>query len=185
MTEILSRRPCRWRKTGVWPCGDQVLTTLGISRKPDASAKPMWAPNRAAFFLPEASFFFPALDGFFIPFQGSPLRLLRTPLQAVHQAPDMVAVIVNAELSPDQFRNARRGPQIGPVALRERPFQKQLLQAFSLRGAQLERPSRREARPQAPGSAPPPGIPPAHYRTGMAAHAPSHFIQRVTGIQQR
>ena len=42
---------------GVWPCGAQVLTTLGINRKPDSSAKTIWAPSRVAFFLSAASLF--------------------------------------------------------------------------------------------------------------------------------
>src|ERR1019366_5121577 len=57
MTETLSRRPWRWRYTGVWPCGAQVLTTLGINRKPDSSTKTKWAPSRAAFFLSAARVF--------------------------------------------------------------------------------------------------------------------------------
>src|ERR1035437_1499986 len=55
MTEILSRRPWRRRWMGVCPRAAQVLTTLGISRKPDSSAKTIWAPSRAAFFLRAAS----------------------------------------------------------------------------------------------------------------------------------
>src|ERR1019366_7732807 len=40
---------------GVWPLGAQVLTTRGIKRKPDSSAKTRWAPSRVAFFLSAAS----------------------------------------------------------------------------------------------------------------------------------
>src|SRR5258708_24496412 len=145
----------------------------------------MWAPSRAAFFYPQPVFLFPARDGCFILFQRAPFWLLRTPLQAVQQPADMVAMIPNLELPPDQFRNAGRRPQVGPVALRERSLQKQLLQAFPLSGTQLERASRRETHPQSPGAASPPGLPPAHHRTGMAADAPPHFVKRMTGIQQR
>src|SRR6266481_1102149 len=42
---------------GVCPAGAHVRTTLGIRRKPDSSAKTMWAPSRAAFFLSAASLF--------------------------------------------------------------------------------------------------------------------------------
>src|ERR1700676_596979 len=42
-------------RMGVSPCGAQVRTTVGIKRKPDSSAKTMWAPSRAAFFLPAAN----------------------------------------------------------------------------------------------------------------------------------
>jgi len=38
-----------------WPRGAQVFRTVGIRRKPDSSTKTMWAPSRAAFFLPWAS----------------------------------------------------------------------------------------------------------------------------------
>src|SRR5579863_313464 len=67
MTETLSRRPWRWPYTGIWPCGAQVLTTLGINRKPDSSAKTMWAPSRAAFFLSAASLFVSSVGCFFHP----------------------------------------------------------------------------------------------------------------------
>src|SRR5215470_10509883 len=40
---------------GVWPCGAQVRARLGINWKPDSSAKTIWAPIRAAFFLFSAS----------------------------------------------------------------------------------------------------------------------------------
>jgi len=51
LTEILSRRPWRWRWRGVQPWGSQVLATSGASKKPDSSAKTRWTPSRAAFFF--------------------------------------------------------------------------------------------------------------------------------------
>src|SRR5664280_2021000 len=108
---------------GVCPCGAQVLTTLGISRKPDSSAKTIWAPSRAAFFYARPFLFFPAFDLFFIALQRTPFRLLRSPAQAVHQAANMVRVIADSELTLDQLGNAGRGPQIGSVALRHRSLE--------------------------------------------------------------
>src|ERR1035437_3355478 len=102
---------------GVCPCGAQVLTTLGISRKPDSSAKTKWGASPAAFF------FFPAFDLFLIALQRTPFRLLRSPAQAVHQAANMVRVIADSELTLDQLGNAGRGPQIGSVALRHRSLE--------------------------------------------------------------
>src|ERR1700688_1131534 len=131
MTEILSRRPWRWRWMGVWPCGAQVWITLGINWKPDSSANTMWAPNRAAFFYPRPVFLFPACNRFFIPLQGPPFWLLGTPFQTVHQTADMVAVILNSKLTLDQFGNASGSPQIGSIAVRQRSLQKQIDQAFS------------------------------------------------------
>jgi len=45
------------------------------------------------------------------------------PAQAVHQPPDMIAVVAYSELARDQFRDARRGPQVGGVAMGQRPLQ--------------------------------------------------------------
>jgi len=64
-----------------------VRTTLGISRKPDSSAKTMWAPNRAAFFLCAAS---PLVSNVRSRLHRAPAHaapFLRSPSHAVHQAP--------------------------------------------------------------------------------------------------
>lgn len=86
---------------GVSPCEAQVLTTLGISRKPDSSAKTIWAPSLATFFYTRPLLLFPAFDLVFIALQSTPLRLLRSPAEAVQQAADMVRVITNSELALD------------------------------------------------------------------------------------
>src|ERR1035438_7066017 len=119
---------------GVCPCGAQVLTTLGISRKPDSSAKTIWAPSRAAFFYARPLLLFPAFNLFFIALQCAPFRLLRSPSQGVHQATDMARVITHAKLPLDHLGDARRGPQIGTVALRQRSLEQQTDKTLSLCG---------------------------------------------------
>jgi hypothetical protein len=51
----------------------------------------------------------------------------------------MGAVITDSELTLDQLGDARRGPQIGSVAMRERPLEKQRKQASALFGTQFPR----------------------------------------------
>src|ERR1035441_4550433 len=110
---------------GVCPCGAQVRTTLGISRKPDSSAKTRWAPSLAAFFYARPLLLFPPLDLVFIALQRSPLWLLWSPSQVMHQAPYMVWVVAHTKLALNHLCNTRRSPQIGPVTLRHRSLEQQ------------------------------------------------------------
>ena len=84
-----------------------VLTRVGINRNPDSSTKTRWAPSRAAFFLPaEPVFLLPALDGLLVALHRATLGFLVAPVQAVHQPPDMIPMIVDSELALDQHRNS-------------------------------------------------------------------------------
>jgi len=114
---------------GVFPYGAQVLTTLGIIRKPDSSAKTMWAPSLVAFFYTRPLFLFPALDLFFVVLQSASFGLLRSPTKVMHQATDVIWAIAHAKLALDQRGNACGGPQIsakpctsGPLSSRRTSF---------------------------------------------------------------
>src|SRR5882724_13671500 len=100
----------------------------------------------------------------------------------MHQATDMIPVILNSKLTLDQLRHS---PQIGSVAMGDRSLQKQLYQAFSLCLVQLQRTTGRVAYPQSLGSTTPAGITPAHHRTGIASDASPYLVERTTRIQQR
>src|ERR1019366_6044303 len=65
-------------------------------------------------------------------------------------------------------------------SLKEQPYQ-----TLSLCRDQLPGTSRREAHLQRSVSAASPGITPTDHRTRVAPDLPSHFVERVTGIQQR
>jgi hypothetical protein len=82
------------------------------------------------------------LDGRLIALDGASLRFLVSPVQAVHQPPDMRAVIVHPKLPLDHLGDARRGPQVGPVAVRRRSLEEQLHQPAPLGGSQLGRAAR-------------------------------------------
>jgi hypothetical protein len=112
-------------KDGSLPLRTQALTTLGISWKPDSSAKTIWGPTAQPSFKIWTVFFHPVIDLCFIPLQRTPFWLLGAPSQAVHQAPDMVPVVAHTKLALDHLGNARRGPQIGPVILRHRSLEQQ------------------------------------------------------------
>src|ERR1700677_493804 len=87
---------------GVCPCRAQVLTTLGISRKPDSSAKTIWAPSLAAFFLCVAT-----------PFVSSARSLL-------HRAPAHVFP-ASAESSPGYASSGQYGPGDNELQTHARP----------------------------------------------------------------
>jgi len=71
------------------------------------------------------------LDGFLVSLQGAPVGFLGAPVQAVHQTYDMIPMVLNSELTADQFRNASRRPQIRPVAVHHGALQQKLDQALS------------------------------------------------------
>ena len=108
---------------------------------------------------------------------GTPFRFLMTPLQAMHQPTHVMGVVVDAELLRDEPGDARRRPQVRAVAASHRAFEQQLDQALELFRPQLGRSPRGEANSQCLLSAPPPGMVPAHNRTGPAANAPRRFIE--------
>src|SRR5947208_14963874 len=101
----------------------------------------MWAPSRAAFFLPWASLSAPLLDSLLLPFEGAFLWLLMTPVQSVHQAPDVISVVAHAKLATDDLCDARRGPDVRIVAVCQWPFQQYLHQTTPLGGLELQRTS--------------------------------------------
>ena len=107
------------------------------------------------------------------------------PVQAVHQPSDMIAVVVHPELTLDNLGNSRRGPQVGPVAVRDRPFEVQLHQAAPLGRSQPGRAPRGRADLQSLRSSSLPGIAPPHDGTGVALDATGNFIEGETGLQER
>src|SRR5487761_549219 len=80
-------------------------------------------PAAQRFFYPGPDFSFPARDFIIILLPRTPFGFLGTPFQAVHQPTDMGAVIADSELPPDYLSNADRGPEIRPVAMRDRSLQ--------------------------------------------------------------
>src|SRR5882762_11973970 len=63
-------------------------------------------------------------------------------------------------------------------------LQEKTNQPSSLPRVQLPRAARRETHPQCFRSATEPGITPPHHRTRVASDASSHFVERVTRIEQ-
>ena len=67
-------------------------------------------PTARRFFYSRPILPFPARDGCLIALDGAGLWLLMAPVEAVHEATDMVAVIVHPKLLLDQFGNAGGRP---------------------------------------------------------------------------
>jgi hypothetical protein len=72
----------------------------------------------------------PSLDLLLVAFHRPPLRFLMTPLQAMHQTPDVIGMVVDAELLVDKQGNACRGPQVGGIATSQGALEEQLDQAL-------------------------------------------------------
>lgn len=115
IAEILVHRPAQ-RRTGVCPRGAQVLATGGISRKPLSSMKTRWAPDFLAFFYRRPFMALPMLDGRLIALAGALDGLLAAPAEALEEAPHMVRVITNTEVSFCDRRDAPTGPHLAWIA---------------------------------------------------------------------
>jgi hypothetical protein len=160
------------------------LTTFGINRNPDSSTKTRGAPSRAAFFYPRPVFLLPALDGLLVALHRATLGFLVAPIQAVHQPPDMIPMIVDSELALDQHRNSCCRPKIGAVALGHRSLEQQFHQAPALGPSQLQRAPGRRANAQGVRSASPPRPEPPQHGTGSTLDSTPDFVQRQTLIAQ-
>ena len=96
----------------------------------------------------------------------------------------MVAMVANAELAMNEFRNPQRCPNVRSIAVSQGAFQQMLDQAGLLSLRQPRRPPRCRFGPQRRLAAPSKGIAPAHHRTGLAAQTTSHFVQRVSILDE-
>jgi len=102
----------------------------------------------------------------------------------MHQPTDMIAMVTDAELAPDDFRDASRRPQLRPVAVRRSALEQQLHQAVPLSRVQLQWPSGREAHSQAIGASTTARPLPPHYGTRRAMDTTPNFVQGQACVQQ-
>jgi hypothetical protein len=124
-------------------------------------------------------------DGVFIARDGSSLRLLVRPIEAVHQPPDVIPVIAHPKLPVDHLGHARCGPQVGPVAVCQWSLKEHLQEPAPLRGPELGRAARGGAYSERLSPPSPPGLEPTHHRTGRTMDTPPDLIERQAGLQQR
>jgi hypothetical protein len=101
----------------------------------------------------------------------------------MHQSTDMIAVVADSELAPNQSGNAIAGPQVRVVAVGDRPFQQQTKQALLLSGSQSGRSSRRHPDFEHLLSHPISRIAPSHDRAGLAVHPARDFVERQPFIE--
>jgi hypothetical protein len=96
----------------------------------------------------------------------------------------MVAMVANAERASDEFRDTQRRPDVCPVSVSQWPLQKIFDQTHLLPVGQSRRSAR--CRPGAKGflAALQKSITPTHHRTGVAAQAPGHFVQRTSILDE-
>lgn len=101
----------------------------------------------------------------------------------MQQAAHVIRMIRDAEPGLDQFRNARRGPEIGRIACCEWPSEKRLHEPALLRRGQFGRPPRRRLYREALRPVRGHGIPPALHGAGRAPKAARHIMQREIPVR--
>ena len=97
----------------------------------------------------------------------------------------MITVIIHPKLPLDHLGDARRGPQVGLVAVRYRSLEEQLHQAAPLCGSKLRWAARRRGDSQCLSATSPPSVEPPHDRTGRTTDTTPDLIERQAGLQQR
>jgi hypothetical protein len=80
-------------------------------------------PAERLFFYPRPLSAFPLLDRLVVALDRAPFGFLMTPLQTMHQPPNVIGVVVDSELLVDEQGDARRRPQVCAVAASHRPFE--------------------------------------------------------------
>ena len=74
---------------------------------------PAWRSAAGRFFYSWPGVFDPVPDGLLVPLTSATGWFLPTPTKAMQQAADVIAVIANAEVSPNQVGYPLRGPHAG------------------------------------------------------------------------
>jgi len=106
------------------------------------------------------------------------------PSQLVQQLTDMIAMILNAELSFDQHSNPLSSPQFRAIAMCHSSLRQENDQLFLLLLRQKRWSSRSRLGIQRHGTAAAPCITPSKYTAGMTSNNASNFVQRELLSQQ-
>ena len=96
----------------------------------------------------------------------------------------MVAMVSDAEMPFDDFRDAGRCPEIGAISVCPGAFAQQPCQVPALAWRELVRPARRGPDPERFLTTAFPGLLPAHYRTSRTPDQESDFVQRSSLVEK-
>jgi hypothetical protein len=105
--------------------------------------KTRWAPSHSEFFYPRPLGLDPLADLLLIALTSPALRLLRRPAKLVHEASDMIGVVVDVERALDHLGDARRCPEVGGIVQKRGSGEKDLNEFPALVLVQPARPSGR------------------------------------------
>jgi len=157
---------------------------VGIKRKPDSSAKTMWAPSRAAFFYTKPIPALPAIDLLFVALQGATLRLLIAPAQLPEKPSHVIAVVADAELASNQLHHPIAGPQIGAVSMGHGSLQEKSYEPLLLRHRKLRRTTRGRSYLIHGVALFLPPVTPSHDRARFSSKPARDLVQGKSGIHQ-
>lgn len=106
------------------------------------------------------------------------------PSQLVQELADVVAMILDAELSFDQHGNSLSGPQFGPIAMRHGPLCEEDHQFCLLLQRQTWWSARGGLGLQCSAATAAPRIAPSEYTAGVASDAACNLMQREVLSQE-
>lgn len=141
-------------------------------------------PAAQRFFYTRPGSPLPAIDCLVVPLQRTTLRLLVAPAELMHQPTDMIAVVADPELAPNQARDAIASPQVCGMAVGDRSLQQQPQEALLLSGTQSggssgRRPNIEDLLPNSVSR-----VAPSHDRARLAVDPARNFVERQAFIEQ-
>ncbi len=145
MPETFSWERARTENVGVAPHGAQVRRSTGIIRKPVSSRQIRWARRRPSFFYPGPVLVNPLAHAAIVALLRARLGALRTEAAGPQQSSDMIRMVGDLEVAPDDVDDPPARPQARGVAGGFRPRHDQARQLPPLRGRQFGRTTRRRA----------------------------------------
>jgi hypothetical protein len=154
MPETFSCERARTDSVGVAPHGAHVRRRTGIIRKPVSSRQIRWAPRRRSFFYLGPLLLDPLPHAAIVALLRARLGPLRTEATRPQQPPDVIRMVDDLELAPDEVDDPPAGPQARAVAGFFWPRHDQAHQLTALSGRQLRRSAGRGARAQTAAAAP-------------------------------
>src|SRR5262249_14864506 len=140
MPETFSCERARTGTVGVAPHGAHVRRSTGIIKNPVSSRQTRWAPRRWSFFYrgPVAlePLAYPTVVALFRAWLGS----LRPEATGAEQSPDVIRMVADVEMLPNQVDDASTRPQAGAIAGRFRSCDDQAHEAPALPRIEFRRP---------------------------------------------
>lgn len=182
--ETFSWERARTGRVGVAPHGAHVRRRSGIIKNPVSSRQTRWAPSRCSFFYRGPIHLDPLAHATVVALLGARLGALRTEATGAEQAPHVIRMVDDIEVSTDQVDDSSTRPQAAAIAGRFRPGHDQARQSTALHDAELRRSPRGRPGAEAGAALSSVGPLPSPNRAPIDAEAVRHHMNGDITLKQ-